>query len=189
MNGSDEDRGKPWDGYTQETEDREYGEVLRNATRALQAALAAKGIASALIGGTALRLVEGLPRESLDLDLKVTRATTGAEDAVIESVNAMRGWTARKATHDDEGRGLEGIVITNEQTGRERATAIDLIPGTLGGADRIGVAAEWLCERSGVMTYPTHVLAQLKMNTLFGEARREICCIPRSFVTDFSVYS
>ena len=140
MNGSDEDRGKPWDGYTQDTEDREYGEVLRNATRALQAALAAKGTASALIGGTALRLVEGLHRDSLDLDLKVTRATTGAEDAVIETVNAMRGWTARKATHDDEGRGLEGIVITNEQTGREHATAIDLIPGTLGGADRIGVA-------------------------------------------------
>ena len=38
MNGSDEDRGKPWDGYTQDTEDREYGEVLRNATRALQGA-------------------------------------------------------------------------------------------------------------------------------------------------------
>ena len=174
MSESANERGKPWDGYAQSTEDREYMEILRKATKAVQAALAAKGIASALIGGTALQLVEGLPRTSRDLDFKVTRATTGIEDAVIESVNSIPGWRARTATEDDESRGHEGIVISSERTGWERATALDLIPGTLGGGDTVGVAPEWVCERGGVMTYPTHVLAQLKMNTLFGERPRKI---------------
>ena len=42
-------RGKPWDGYVEEAEEREYMEVLRRATIALQKVLAGKGIASALI--------------------------------------------------------------------------------------------------------------------------------------------
>lgn len=166
--------GKPWDGYTEDAEDREYVEILRTAAKAVQAALAAKGIASALIGGTALRLVEGLPRMSRDLDLKVTRATTGADEALIDAINATPGWRAHVATNEDEARGHEGIVIVNERSGRERATAIELIPGTLGDADTVGVAREWVCERAEVMTYPTHVLAQLKMNTLIGERRREM---------------
>ena len=88
MSESANERGKPWDGYAQSAEDREYMEILRKATKAVQAA---KGIASALIGGTALQLVEGLPRTSRDLDFKVTRATTGTEEVVIESVNSISG--------------------------------------------------------------------------------------------------
>ena len=66
-------------------------EVLRTATRALQAALSAKGIANALIGGTAPRLVEELPRLSQDLDLKGTRANAGSDDIVIGAINATDG--------------------------------------------------------------------------------------------------
>lgn len=174
MTSADGKRRKPWDGYVERAEEREYIEILRGATRALQTALAEKGIASALIGGTALRLVEGLPRVSRDLDLKVMRATTGSHRVVIERVNARRGWSAREATEEDEARGFEGVVIMNERSGEQWATAIDLIPGTLGGADRAGVVEEWLCERGGVWTYPTHILAQLKMGTLIGRRPRQL---------------
>ena len=156
MTSADGKRRKPWDEYVERAEEREYIEILRGATRALQTALAEKGIASALIGGTALRLVEGLPRVSRDLDLKVMRATTGSHRVVIESVNARRGWSAREATEEDEARGFEGVVIMNERSGEQWATAIDLIPGTLGGADRAGVVEEWLCERGGVWTSEAH---------------------------------
>ena len=149
-------------------------EVIRTATIALQRALTSKGVASALIGGTALRLVEGLPRMSDDLDLKVTRATAGSDDVVIETINATEGWTARKANERDEARELEGIVITDRRTGTERAMGIDLIPGRLGPGDSIGVEHEWLCEREQIMTYPTHVLGQLKMQTLIGERPRQL---------------
>ena len=104
MSEIDQERRRPWDGYAESAEEREYMEILRDATGALQRALAEKGIGSALIGGTALRLVEGLPRVSRDLDLKVTRATTGSNRVVIESVNARRGWSVREATEDDEAR-------------------------------------------------------------------------------------
>lgn len=164
----------PWDGYHERQEDTEFMDVLRNAATALQSALRTKGIASALIGGTALRLADGLPRLSRDLDLKVTRASAGSDQVVIDSVNSAQGWNARPATEADEEEGLEGIVITNEHSGARRSTSIDLIPGSLGGPDKDAVVADWVCERGGIVTYPTHILARLKVQTLIGERPRQL---------------
>lgn len=103
---------KPWDVHQESPSEREYIEVMRLAARVLRIALIAKGVASALIGGRALRRVEGLPRPSRGLDLKVTRATAGAEAAVIAAVNAMDGGTAREAD-DENGSKVNAAFASN----------------------------------------------------------------------------
>ena len=107
----------PWEGYSETEEESEYVEVLRNAAATLQRRLNDKGIDSALVGGTALRLADELPRLSQDLDLKVSRATAGADQIVIASIDSTRGWTAHLARLVAEEAGLEGIVVTNETSG------------------------------------------------------------------------
>ena len=174
MGRTKERKTQPWDGYEESDEEREFVDVLRKMTNAIQAGLKKKQIRSALIGGTALRLADGLPRASKDLDLKVTRATSGTDEIAIDAVNKTANWSARQATEEDEERGHEGIMIVNKRSGTERSISIDLIPGSLGGIDRQGVVEEWIDRRGGITTYPTHVLTELKLQTLIGNRTRRL---------------
>ena len=119
---------KAWRAKAETNEDRADKEMLRLVTTQMQEWLSRKGVESALIGATALRLVDRLPRSSKDIDLKVSRHVERGDELAVEAVNRVPGWNARRATIEEFKRGLRGIVVTNEATGAVTSTEVELLP-------------------------------------------------------------
>ena len=161
-----------WRARAETAHDEAHKEMLRLVVTQMQQQLGTEKVESALIGGTALRLVHGLPRPSKDIDMKVARHIPGGEQLAVDAVNSIPGWSARRATMEEFGRGRRGILVTNEESGAVTSTEVQLLEGAVNAWDTEGVNAEWLVVTRGIRTYPIDILARLKLATLIGERPR-----------------
>ena len=164
---------KSWRTKDETVQEKAHKEMLRLVVTRLQQRLSAQNVESALIGGTALRLVDKLPRPSKDIDLKVSRHVPRGEALAVETVNTLPGWNARRATIREYARGVRGIVVTNETTGVVTSTEVELLEGAVNSRDSEGVNPGWLVVSNGIKTYPIDILARLKLATLIGDRPRK----------------
>ena len=163
---------KPWLGSKETEIEKAHRELLRALVIEMQNILLRRGVKTALIGGTALRLAYQLARRSKDIDLKVSRFVGGGEDLAVEATKSIEGWKARRGTIIEASKGLKGVILKNEKSGVMETTEIDLLEGAVNNWDTEGVNEDWLVTTNGIETYPLDVLGRLKLATVIGDRPR-----------------
>ena len=146
--------------------------VLLRVARAISETLHETRTPHALMGGTALVLAHGLPRPTTDLDFRIEVHDFGTR-LTERAFTKTPGLSYREPTQDQWHKGIEGIVVREEASGRETNIGIDLVSHSLGPDDPQRIDPAMVERVDGIDTFVLSHLARCKAYALVGEHPRQ----------------